>query len=110
VLADGLGGFVWASRSFWSFYSLWRLPWDPAQRVARAMMGGHAMLGTESCTRCCVLLERMFSSLRAALKLPAQPSGFVAGWSRSGAVSKLFVAGGFQGFDCVVAIVLWCFV
>jgi hypothetical protein len=67
-------------------------------------MGGDGMLSTASCSSCCFLLGRIFSSCRATLHPPAQPTTFVPGWSWGGAAPELFVAGGFQGFNCFVAI------
>jgi hypothetical protein len=47
---------------------------------------------------------RIFSSDGAAVKSPAQPSGFVPGWDWGGAALLLQAASGVQGLDCLLAI------
>jgi hypothetical protein len=61
-------------------------------------MGGHTMLGSKGCMSFFFLQMRIFCSTDPAQKPPAQPSGFVLGWSRCGAATSLLTvtAGGFN--------------
>jgi hypothetical protein len=66
-------------------------------------MGGRSVLDAKFCASV-FLYVRIFSSDRAAVKSPAQPSGFVPGGDWGGAAPSLQAAGGAQGLDCVLAI------
>jgi hypothetical protein len=52
---------------------------------------------------------RIFGSVSAASKPPAQPSGFNPGWDWGGATGTLQAAGGTSGSDCVLAVFIRVF-
>jgi hypothetical protein len=80
--------------------------------VAAAIHGqkdGHAVLDASFCASP-FLCVRIFGSVSAASKPPAQPSGFVPGWDWGGAAGTLQAAGGTSGSDCVRAVFVRVFV
>jgi hypothetical protein len=53
--------------------------WLDFVAAIHGQMGGHAMLGADSCTSFFFLRAMIFCSSDLALKAPAQPSGFIPG-------------------------------
>jgi hypothetical protein len=66
-------------------------------------MGGLAVLDAKFCMSI-FLYVRIFTSDGAAVKSPAQPSGFFPSWDWGGTVPSLQAADGVQGLDCLLAI------
>jgi hypothetical protein len=80
---------------------------SPRRRlVAAAIQGqkdGHAVLDASFCASS-FLCVRIFGSVSAASKTPAQPSGFVPGWDWGGAAGMVQATDGTSGSDCVLVV------
>jgi hypothetical protein len=66
-------------------------------------MGGRVVLDVKFCASV-FLCVRIFSSDGAAVKSPAQPSGFVFDWDWGGVALLLQASSRVQGLDCLLAI------